>query len=98
MTKLDEAVTLLRAERDRIDAALAALEVETNTHQTVKPVVKVVSAPAKKSPAKKAVKRHISVEGRARIAAATKARWARVKAAKEAKAAAKKTPAKKATK
>lgn len=77
----DEILMLLIAERERIDKAITALRSDEGPAQghTV----------AKKAPAKK-VKRHISAEGRARIAAATKERWARLRAIKEAKGPSKK--------
>jgi hypothetical protein len=57
--------------------------------------VKAVKAAAKPAKAAKKAKRNISPEGRARIAAAVKARWARVAAQKKAAA---KAPAKAAAK
>jgi hypothetical protein len=59
---IDQIVTELKAERDRIDAAIKAL-----TALTVAPRINP------------RVKRTMSAAGRRRIAAAQRARWAKVK-------------------
>ena len=78
-------ITELRAERDRLDQAITALE----SLGGAKPLggdhegsFASSLPPAALAPVKP--KRNISPEGRARIIAATKARWARQRAAKRA--------------
>lgn len=77
---LDEVIATLRAERDRIDAALQALTgVATPTIVSAK---KKPGRPPKSTPApvtKK--KRGLTPEGRARIAEAVRRRWAAQKKA-----------------
>jgi hypothetical protein len=71
----------LRTERDRIIQALAALEaLDTNTFAGGRPAVTPARPGAKKSG------RHISPAGRARIAAAARARWAKLRKSKAAPA------------
>jgi len=83
MTKLDDAVQLLLEEKQRIDAALIALGVSVQR-------APVAKAPAKTPQATAPKKRgNLSPEGRAKIAAAARERWARMKAIKETKAPAK---------
>jgi hypothetical protein len=82
-------VSLLIEERDRLEAAISALQGPTSAPagsyddptmpEWVKPKVKPAPAPKKK--------RKLSAAGRRRIVEATKARWARVNAAKAAAAA-----------
>lgn len=77
----------LKAERERLDKAITALEgLMSGTTVLVQPKA---ALPAKAS-AKRKMQR--SPEARARMAAAQKARWARLKSIQEAK------PVKKATK
>ncbi len=57
----------------------AADLVESINHRAVQPTIATLEAVTVK--AKRKSKRHISPAGRARIAAAARARWARVKAA-----------------
>lgn len=85
----DRILEMLLAERHRIDNAIAALRA------TDKAEITPAHVAAKRAPAKKQAKRHMSAEGRARIAAATKERWARLRAIKEGKASSKKSSAKK---
>jgi len=79
----------LKAEQRRIDAAITALEsLGGVVTAPARPSPQVIAQKAPKAP--KAKKRHLSPEGRARIIAATKARWAKFNAAKAPKASAKK--------
>lgn len=66
---LAEVLQQLRAERDRIEQAVHALEALENGIALNSP------------PAETPKKRRISAAGRRRIIAATKARWARIRAA-----------------
>ena len=74
LTAMNLTATLneLKAERDRLDRAIAALSA-------------LDSQPSLTAPAAKANggKRKMSAAGRARIAAAARARWAKVKAGKK---------------
>jgi hypothetical protein len=69
----------LQAERQRIDAAIAALESLDST-------ATATAMRRRPAAARKPAKRRMSAAGRARIIAATKARWARFRAAKAAAA------------
>lgn len=75
MANIQGIIQQLTRERDRIDAAIRALQLVavpfTNSN---------ARAPRAKVRAKRA-KRRLSAEGRARIAAAAKARWAAAKRA-----------------
>jgi hypothetical protein len=88
-------LTVLRAQRDRISAAITALEA-LNGNGVSQPKA-TVAAPASKTSKKVAVvppttrKRVVSAEARQRMAEAQKKRWAKNKRA--AKSAAAKTPA-----
>jgi hypothetical protein len=75
----------LRAERGRLDLAITALEALNGSGMPIP------AAPPKAAPAKSGGR--ISPEGMARIIAATKARWARVRAEKAAGAARRKITA-----
>jgi len=92
-----------------IDAEIARLEqARTLLSGTESPAAKKRGRPAKAAkaagvvkavadkPVKKKKKRNLSPEGRARIAAAAKARWAKITAQKKAAAKAAAKPAKKA--
>jgi hypothetical protein len=82
-------LSLLIQERDRLNAAIHALQgapAEESTHHQSMMSGRVKPA-SKKTPAKKGV---MSAAGRARIAEANRKRWAALKASKEA-------PAKKAS-
>jgi hypothetical protein len=69
---IDEIVRQLRQERDRIDEAIRALApLSGNTR-----ILKVKAA----SPARSTGRRTMSAAARRKIAAAQRARWARVKA------------------
>jgi len=81
----EQILTDLRAERDRIEQAIAALE-RLDSTSTPKPGRPKGGTTFEFEANKTGRGRHISAAGRARIAAAAKARWARVKAAKPAKA------------
>lgn len=73
----------LKAEREKIDAAIQALELLG----VVSPDVSRAAQAGKNTSiasGKRGGKSTISAEGRARIAAAAKARWAKVKAARKA--------------
>jgi hypothetical protein len=71
-------LTDLRAQRDRVDQAIAALESLGGILTAAAPPASAANPSTAKS------KRYISPEGRARIIAATKARWARQRAGKPA--------------
>lgn len=71
MTKLDDAIKLLLEEKRRIDAALAALTVESNRPPTTK---------VEATPAKAPKKPRLSAAARKRIAEAQRKRWAAQKA------------------
>jgi hypothetical protein len=83
-----EIIAGLRAERDRIDKAITALEAVEGIvapSRRGRPKGSVAVKPAK--PAKKTgkkAKRILSPEAKARIAAAQKNRWAKVKKAEKA--------------
>jgi hypothetical protein len=90
-------IGLLVAERDRIEAAIAALQDSTShvTEAADESVVVRVQPEAKSAPAPK--KRKLSAAGRRAIVAGIKKRWAAIKAAKAAAtapASAKAAPAK----
>jgi hypothetical protein len=77
---IEQIVALLVAERDRLDAAIQALQGPTKRRGrplAIKVVTAAVSAPA---PVQR--KRKMSAAGRKAIADAVKRRWAAVKAAK----------------
>ena len=78
---LDEVISTLRAERDRIDAALQALTGEATT--AIAPAKKKPGRPPKPTtaPLAKKKKRKLTPEGRARIAEAVRRRWAAQKKA-----------------
>ncbi|MFC5864968.1 hypothetical protein ACFPT7_21855 [Acidicapsa dinghuensis] len=61
---IDQIITALEAERERIDAALKLLKGELPQSVTLTPTGKIRK------------KRNLTPEGRARIAAAVKRRWA----------------------
>ena len=98
---IDNLISEIDAEIARLNDARALLAGVTTTRKRGRPAktakaakaVKAAAKPAKA--AKKKAKRNISPEGRARIAAAVKARWAKQK--KAAAKPAKKAPAKKAS-
>jgi hypothetical protein len=71
MTKLDDALKLLREERSRIDSAIAALT--GGDHKSVTKAAGALTEPASK-------KRKMSAAARRRIADAQKKRWAAQKA------------------
>ena len=74
----DHIVALLIAERDKLNAAIAALQGPTK-----KPVVAdSASAGGGGGKATAMKKRHVSGAARRKMAAAQKARWAAIKAAK----------------
>jgi hypothetical protein len=85
-------VSLLIQERDRLEAAIAALQGESSASPELAIAPVLVDAPesvipdAEPAPAPKK-KRKLSAAGRRRIVEATKARWARINAAKAAVAA-----------
>jgi hypothetical protein len=71
----DHIVSLLTGERDRLNAAIEALQGTAAQIAPKKPAkTATISAPAKK--------RHVSAAARRRMAAAQKKRWAAIKAAK----------------
>src|SRR5450631_4807148 len=91
----DHILSLLVAERSKIEAAIAALQGSTPASSPV--VIEDDSMPdwvKSKAPAPK--KRTMSAAGRKRIAEATRARWAKLRAAKAEAAAPKPTKGKKA--
>ena len=86
----NQILTDLRAHRDRLDKAIAALELLGGGNDLPTPLgrpgprtLTPASTVASAAPAAQG-KRRISPEGMARIVAATKARWARVRAATKA--------------
>jgi hypothetical protein len=87
---IEHIVSLLIEERDRLEAAIAALQGGSSASELA--IAPVVDAPesvmldAKPAPAPRK-KRKLSAAGRRRIVEATKARWARINAAKAASAA-----------
>jgi hypothetical protein len=73
----DHIVVLLIAERDKLNAAIEALQGTSKTAATKKPTVSettVAVAPRKK--------RHVSAGARKRMAEGQKKRWAAIKSAK----------------
>ena len=84
-------VARLEQQRDAIDRALSALRQVEGTAAPSAPAAAVLERPLQERPAKKKRKGRLSPDGRARLIAALKRRWAAKKAA-ESKAA----PAKKA--
>ena len=70
MINLNEIVTQLESERDRINAAIAALKGMGGKTQATKGIAVVKP------------QRKMSAAGRKRIAAAQRARWAKIKAKK----------------
>jgi hypothetical protein len=81
---IEHIVSLLIEERDRLEAAIAALEGGSST--SPEPAIATVQPTAEPAPAPKK-KRKLSAAGRRRIVEATKARWAKINAAKAAAAA-----------
>jgi hypothetical protein len=91
----DHILSLLVAERSKIEAAIAALQGSIPTPSSV--VIEDGSMPDwVKSKAQAPKKRTMSAAGRKRIAEATRARWAKVRAAKAEAAAPATTKGKKA--
>ena len=89
----DKILGLLLAERDKLTAAIEALQGATTTKQTPGPSRKAVlpsveqnSTPPETVGPTAPVKRKMSAAGRRAIIAATKKRWAAIKAAKAAAA------------
>jgi hypothetical protein len=80
-------IGLLVAERDRIEAAIAALQgsASPGSEAAGESIVVQVQPKAEAAPARK--KRKLSAAGRKAIVAATKKRWAAIKAAKAAETA-----------
>jgi hypothetical protein len=77
-------VSLLIEERDRLEAAIAALR--GGSSASPEPAIAPVQPGAEAAPAPKK-KRKLSAVGRRRIVEATKARWAKINAARAAAAA-----------
>ncbi len=67
---MERTIRELRAERGRLDKAIDALESVSSTERKTRGIHAVTSRP----------KRHMSPAGRRRIAAAQRARWARLRA------------------
>jgi hypothetical protein len=84
----DHILTLLLTERDKLTAAIEALRGSAAT-ETVS--VKKIPAPAKTTAHETPVKRKLSAAGRRAIIAATKKRWAAIRAGKLATVAAPET-------
>jgi hypothetical protein len=86
---IEHIVSLLVVERDRLEAAISALQGGSSASPEAASVPVPVNAPesvmpdAMPAPAPKK-KRKLSAAGRRRIAEATKARWARINEAKAA--------------
>jgi hypothetical protein len=76
----EEIVALLVAERNRLNAAIQALQGPTKRRGR-SPMIKV-SAPAVSAPSPVRRKRKLSAAGRKAIAEAAKRRWAAIKAGK----------------
>jgi hypothetical protein len=74
-------VARLEQQRDAIDRALSALRDVEGTAAPSAPAAAVSERPVEQRPAKKKRKRRLSPEGRARLVAAVKKRWAAKKAA-----------------
>jgi hypothetical protein len=90
----DHILALLLIERDKLTAAIEALQGPTTTEKTpspgrkaIPPSVELDSTPQLAVGPTAPVKRKLSAAGRRAIVAATKKRWAAVKAAKAAAAA-----------
>jgi hypothetical protein len=77
---IEQIVALLIAERDRLDAAIEALQGPVKRRG--RPPGKKASAPKPSAPASVARKRKISAAGRKAMADAAKKRWAAIKAGK----------------
>jgi hypothetical protein len=87
----DHILSLLLAERNKLTVAIEALQGPTTTEKTpgpgrkaVTPFIKLDSKPPQMVGPTAPVKRKMSAAGRRAIAAATKKRWAAIKAAKAA--------------
>jgi hypothetical protein len=91
---IEQIVALLVAERNRLDAAIQALQGPTKRRG--RPPAKKVSQAAVSAPAPVRRKPTLSAAGRKAIADAVKRRWAAIKAGKAASPAAKRA-SKKAT-
>jgi hypothetical protein len=91
--QIEQIVALLVTERNRLDAAINALQGPTKLRG--RPPGKKASASKPSAPAPVARKRKISAAGRKAMAAAAKKRWAAIKAGKAPNPFAKK-PSKKA--
>jgi hypothetical protein len=78
MADLDEIIKQLDEQRNRIDRAIQVLTGVRSPTIPLKAQTKAVS-PALRRKLAKATGHHISAAGRARIAAAARARWAKVK-------------------
>jgi hypothetical protein len=81
---IEHIVGLLIEERDRLEAAISALQGRSSA--SPEPAIAPVQPGAEAAPAPKK-KRKMSAAGRRRIAEATKARWAKLNAEKAAAAA-----------
>jgi hypothetical protein len=75
-------VNLLIEERDRLDAAIKALQGASAPVKRGRPPVKKAAAAVAEKPAAGPKKRVLSEAGRKAIAAAAKKRWALIKAGK----------------
>jgi hypothetical protein len=71
MANIESIVQQLRQERDRLDAAIRALTSVAGSSGTSKSTTTVATAPKRRT---------LSVAARRKIAAAQRARWAKVKA------------------
>jgi hypothetical protein len=80
----DHILALLLIERDKITGAIEALQGMTTTEKAVLPPVEPDSTPQVAVSPAPPVKRKMSAAGRRAIIAATKKRWAAIKAAKAA--------------
>jgi hypothetical protein len=80
---IEQIINDLKSERDRLDSAIAALQGGSSTPSRRAPGrnARPLSAESKEAPVRR--RRTLSIAARARIAAAQKARWAKIKAQKK---------------
>ncbi len=84
MTTVTNAMQVVKELREKAAQFTSAADlVESINHRAVQPTIATPAAVTVK--AKRKAKRHISPAGRARIAAAARARWARVKSGSKIK-------------